>query len=137
MLRPRIIPCLLIKNKGLVKTINFDSPKYVGDPINAVRIFNEKEVDELLVMLEQYNSGQLTQGSETPLTRSPDNLGMTSLLRLAYAEGELQQAREIEARIQGDLTEEQRDIYRQADANIIEDIIESSRRRQPDPNTNT
>jgi imidazole glycerol-phosphate synthase subunit HisF len=50
MLRPRIIPCLLIKNKGLVKTINFDSPKYVGDPINAVRIFNEKEVDELLVI---------------------------------------------------------------------------------------
>ncbi len=50
MLRPRIIPCLLIKNKGLVKTINFGTPKYVGDPINAVRIFNEKEVDELLVI---------------------------------------------------------------------------------------
>lgn len=50
MLRPRIIPCLLIKNKGLVKTINFDHPKYVGDPINAVRIFNEKAVDELLVI---------------------------------------------------------------------------------------
>jgi cyclase len=47
MLRPRIIPSLLVHNKGLVKTINFKSPKYVGDPINAVRIFNEKEVDEL------------------------------------------------------------------------------------------
>lgn len=47
MLRPRIIPSLLLHNKGLVKTINFKSPKYVGDPINAVRIFNEKEVDEL------------------------------------------------------------------------------------------
>lgn len=47
MLRPRIIPSLLIHNRGLVKTINFKSPKYVGDPINAVRIFNEKEVDEL------------------------------------------------------------------------------------------
>lgn len=49
MLRPRIIPCLLVKNGGLVKTIRFGSPKYVGDPINAVRIFNEKEVDELFV----------------------------------------------------------------------------------------
>src|SRR3989338_2900911 len=50
MLRPRIIPCLLVKNDGLVKTIGFDKPKYVGDPINAVRIFNEKEVDELIVV---------------------------------------------------------------------------------------
>ena len=49
MLRPRIIPCLLVKNGGLVKTVRFDQPKYVGDPINAVRIFNEKEVDELIV----------------------------------------------------------------------------------------
>jgi len=50
MLRPRIIPCLLFKNNGLVKTIGFDKPKYVGDPLNAVRIFNEKEVDELMVV---------------------------------------------------------------------------------------
>lgn len=50
MLRPRVIPCLLVKNGGLVKTVKFASPKYVGDPINAVRIFNEKEVDELIVL---------------------------------------------------------------------------------------
>lgn len=50
MLRPRIIPCLLVKDGGLVKTISFENPKYVGDPINAVRIFNEKEVDELIVL---------------------------------------------------------------------------------------
>lgn len=50
MLRPRIIPCLLIHNGGLVKTIQFGDPKYVGDPLNAVRIFNEKEVDELMVI---------------------------------------------------------------------------------------
>ena len=50
MLYPRIIPCLLVKDKGLVKTVNFKNPKYVGDPINAVRIFNEKEVDELMVI---------------------------------------------------------------------------------------
>lgn len=50
MLRPRLIPCLLVQNGGLVKTVNFANPKYVGDPINAVRIFNEKEVDELVVL---------------------------------------------------------------------------------------
>jgi len=50
MLRSRIIPCLLVHNKGLVKTVNFKDPKYVGDPINAVKIFNEKEVDELIVL---------------------------------------------------------------------------------------
>lgn len=50
MLRPRIIPCLLIHNGGLVKTVGFGNPKYVGDPLNAVRIFNEKEVDELMVL---------------------------------------------------------------------------------------
>lgn len=50
MLYPRIIPCLLVKNKGLVKTTKFKDPKYVGDPINAVKIFNEKEVDELIVL---------------------------------------------------------------------------------------
>ncbi len=50
MLRPRIIPCLLIHNGGLVKTVRFGEPKYIGDPLNAVRIFNEKEVDELIVV---------------------------------------------------------------------------------------
>ncbi|MCW8965555.1 MAG: AglZ/HisF2 family acetamidino modification protein [Candidatus Pacearchaeota archaeon] len=50
MLRPRVIPCLLVKNRGLVKTIKFSQPKYVGDPINAVKIFNEKEADELVVL---------------------------------------------------------------------------------------
>jgi len=50
MLRPRIIPCLLLQNGGLVKTVQFGNPKYVGDPLNAVRIFNEKEVDEITVL---------------------------------------------------------------------------------------
>ncbi len=49
MLRPRIIPVLLLHQGGLVKTRQFREPKYVGDPLNAVRIFNEKEVDELVV----------------------------------------------------------------------------------------
>ncbi|NQU87025.1 MAG: imidazole glycerol phosphate synthase subunit HisF, partial [Mariniphaga sp.] len=50
MLHPRIIPCLLVHKKGLVKTVKFKDPKYVGDPINAVKIFNEKEVDEIMVV---------------------------------------------------------------------------------------
>lgn len=50
MLRPRITPCLLVSQGGLVKTVQFEDPKYVGDPINAVKIFNEKEADELVVL---------------------------------------------------------------------------------------
>lgn len=51
MLRPRIIPLLLLRNGGLVKTVRFtDDEKYVGDPVNAVRIFNEKEADELIIV---------------------------------------------------------------------------------------
>src|SRR6266550_118167 len=50
MLRHRVIPCLLLHEGGLVKTQKFANPQYVGDPINAIRIFNEKEVDELLVL---------------------------------------------------------------------------------------
>jgi len=50
VLLPRVIPTLLIHNKGLVKTVKFKDPKYVGDPINAVKIFNEKEADELIVL---------------------------------------------------------------------------------------
>lgn len=50
MLIPRLIPCLLLSKGGLVKTMRFRAPKYVGDPINAVHIFNEKEVDELMVL---------------------------------------------------------------------------------------
>lgn len=50
MLRPRIIPVLLVHEKGLVKTVKFKEPKYVGDPLNAVKIFNEKEVDEIIVL---------------------------------------------------------------------------------------
>jgi cyclase len=50
MLKTRIIPCLLLREGGLVKTVRFKAHKYIGDPINAVRIFNEKEVDELIFL---------------------------------------------------------------------------------------
>lgn len=50
MLRPRVIPVLLLKNAGLFKSVKFKECKYVGDPINAIKIFNEKEVDELIFL---------------------------------------------------------------------------------------
>ncbi len=50
MYQSRVIPCLLLKGHGLVKTCKFKNPVYVGDPIIAVRIFNEKEVDELVIL---------------------------------------------------------------------------------------
>ena len=50
MLKNRVIPALLLSDGGLYKTVKFKSPTYVGDPINAIRIFNEKEVDELMVL---------------------------------------------------------------------------------------
>jgi len=50
MIRARVIPCLLLRNRGLVKTTRFRDPTYLGDPINVVKIFNDKEVDELVFL---------------------------------------------------------------------------------------
>ena len=82
MLRPRIIPVLLLHKGGLYKTTGFDKPKYVGDPLNAVRIFNEKEVDELMVI----------DIDATRLGREPDyalirNLAAECRMPLAYGGG--------------------------------------------------
>jgi cyclase len=58
MLRHRVIPALLLRKGGLVKTRRFKDPVYVGDPTNAIRIFNDKEVDELMVLdIEATRSG--------------------------------------------------------------------------------
>ena len=50
MLKKRIIPSLLLDNRRLVKTIKFKEKKYIGDPLNAIKIFNEKFVDELIIL---------------------------------------------------------------------------------------
>ncbi|MEE1867170.1 AglZ/HisF2 family acetamidino modification protein [Pseudomonas auratipiscis] len=50
MYRARVIPCLLIRDNGLVKTRKFKDPVYIGDPVNPVRIFSDKEVDEIIVL---------------------------------------------------------------------------------------
>jgi len=82
VLRPRIIPCLLVQDKGLVKTVGFSNPKYVGDPINVVRIFNEKAVDELAV----YDIDATVRGHE-PDYRMLENLAVESRMPLCYGGG--------------------------------------------------
>ncbi|GFI00846.1 imidazole glycerol phosphate synthase subunit HisF [Bacteroidaceae bacterium] len=82
MLKPRIIPCLLVHNGGLVKTVNFRNPKYVGDPINAVRIFNEKEADELMVL----DIDATVNGAE-PNFKMIDHLANESQMPLCYGGG--------------------------------------------------
>lgn len=60
MFRPRVIPVLLLKNLGLVKTVGFGKPKYLGDPINAVRLFNDMLADELIFLdIEASRQGRL------------------------------------------------------------------------------
>jgi len=82
MLHPRIIPCLLVHNKGLVKTTKFKDPKYVGDPINAVKIFNEKEVDELIVL-----DIDASRFNREPDYKMIENLAVECRMPLCYGGG--------------------------------------------------
>jgi cyclase len=82
MLRPRVIPCLLVHDKGLVKTVQFKDPKYVGDPINAVRIFNEKESDELMVI-----DIDATRENREPDYKMIENLAAECRMPLCYGGG--------------------------------------------------
>ncbi len=92
MLRSRIIPCLLVHNKGLVKTVNFKDPKYVGDPINAVKIFNEKEVDELMVL--DIDASKENRGPDLNLIK---NLAIECRMPFCYGGGvsTVEQAKKI------------------------------------------
>jgi imidazole glycerol-phosphate synthase subunit HisF len=82
MLRPRIIPTLLVREGGLVKTVGFREGKYVGDPINAVKIFNEKEADELVVL----DIDATVRGAE-PDYRMISNLAAECRMPLCYGGG--------------------------------------------------
>jgi cyclase len=82
MLRPRIIPSLLIHENGLVKTVNFKNPKYLGDPINAVKIFNEKAVDELAI----FDIDATVLGKE-PNYSLIERLASQSMMPLCYGGG--------------------------------------------------
>lgn len=82
MIRPRVIPALLLRGQGLVKTVKFKEPKYLGDPINIVRIFNDKEVDELVLL----------DITATPENRGPQfdllkNITSEAFIPLAYGGG--------------------------------------------------
>jgi imidazole glycerol-phosphate synthase subunit HisF len=82
MIRPRVIPALLLKGQGLVKTVKFKDPKYLGDPINIVRIFNDKEVDEIVLL----------DITATPENRGPQfeilkNITSEAFIPLAYGGG--------------------------------------------------
>lgn len=74
MNKTRVIPVLLLRGKGLVKTVKFKDPKYIGDPINSVRIFNEKEVDELVFL----------DITATPEGRGPDFELLTDIAGEAF-----------------------------------------------------
>lgn len=82
MNKTRVIPVLLLRGKGLVKTVKFKAPKYIGDPINSVRIFNEKEVDELVFL----------DITATPEGRGPDfdllaDIAGEAFMPMAYGGG--------------------------------------------------
>lgn len=82
MNKTRVIPVLLLRGKGLVKTVKFKDPKYIGDPINSVRIFNEKEVDELVFL----------DITATPESREPDydllaDIAGEAFMPMAYGGG--------------------------------------------------
>ncbi|HBE42907.1 MAG TPA: imidazole glycerol phosphate synthase subunit HisF [Bacteroidales bacterium] len=82
MLYPRIIPSLLVHNNGLVKTVRFKDPRYVGDPINAVKILNEKEVDELIVL-----DIDATTYKREPDYKMIENLAFECRMPLCYGGG--------------------------------------------------
>ena len=82
MIRNRIIPSLLIANKRLVKTKNFKNPIYLGDPINAIKIFNEKQADEL-VILDIYAS----KNNEEPNFALIEEMCTECFMPIAYGGG--------------------------------------------------
>ncbi len=92
MNRTRVIPVLLLKGKGLYKTVKFKKPKYIGDPINSVKIFNEKEVDELVFL--DINATVSEKGPDFELL---EDIAGEAFMPMAYGGGvtNIEQARHI------------------------------------------
>ncbi len=82
MILPRVIPVLLLQNRGLVKSINFKDYQYIGDPINAVRIFNEKEVDELCLL-----DIEASKQNKEPDYKFIEEIGSEAFMPFAYGGG--------------------------------------------------
>jgi len=92
MLKHRVIPCLLLKDGGIVVTTKFQKPNYVGDPINIARLYNDKEVDELVVL-----DISATKNKSNPNYSLIERLAAECFMPLTYGGGitSVQQAREI------------------------------------------
>jgi imidazole glycerol-phosphate synthase subunit HisF len=92
MLQHRVIPSLLLQNNGLVKTFRFKDPQYIGDPINAIRIFNEKEVDELILL-----DITATKEAREPNYEMIEQIASECFMPLAYGGGvrTIEQAKRI------------------------------------------
>jgi cyclase len=86
----RIIPCLLLRNKGLVKTVKFKESTYVGDPINTIKIFNEKEVDEIFFL-----DIDATNSKREPSYELIQNIASECFMPFAYGGG-IQSLQQIE-----------------------------------------
>ena len=82
MMKTRVIPVLLLQNQGLVKTVQFKNPQYVGDPINTIRIFNEKEVDELMFL-----DISATPAGRDPNYRMIEDIAGEAFMPVAYGGG--------------------------------------------------
>lgn len=82
MLETRVIPCLLLRDAGLVKTVQFRNPRYVGDPVNTIKIFNEKEVAELMVL-----DISATTGGRGPQIDYLADLASECFMPMAYGGG--------------------------------------------------
>ena len=78
-MKNRIIPVLLLHEDGLIKTQKFDKPKYIGDPINAIKVFNQKEVDEMVFL----DIGASKQGS-SPNFELINDIASECFMPLAY-----------------------------------------------------
>lgn len=79
---PRIIPVLLLAQGGLVKTVRFRRPNYIGDPINAVKIFNEKEVDELVLL-----DIEAAKKNEKPAFAALERIAQEAFMPIGYGGG--------------------------------------------------
>ena len=89
MKRVRVIPVLLLQNSDLVKTTRFRDPVYVGDPINAVRIFNEKRVDEIILLdISERRNGELAE-------QRLGEIASEAFMPMAYGGG-IQEVRQVE-----------------------------------------
>lgn len=81
-MRPRIIPCLLLQNGRVVKTTKFKNPVYIGDPINTIKIFNEKEVDEVIIL--DISNNRYEKGPDIQLL---EELASECFMPMAYGGG--------------------------------------------------